>query len=41
MDKLDEKILMLLHYERLQFKMGKVEPEFESVLDLNQAFGKR
>lgn len=34
----EDKMILLLHYERLLVKMGKVEPEYSTVKELCQAF---
>lgn len=34
----DEKILLLIHYERILMKIGKVQPEYETVENLCNAF---
>ena len=37
---MDEKIILLLQYERFLIKMGKVELEYNSIAELNEAYGK-
>ena len=36
---MDEKIIILLQYERILMKMGNVMPEYNSVAELNESFG--